>query len=49
MIIECPDCRKEFEAKVWVDSSCPDCNKSFYWDSYFDCATDDEELVVDWN
>ena len=30
--IECPHCRKEFEATEWENGECPNCGKPYWWD-----------------
>jgi len=31
--VECPHCKNEFQAEVFVSNMCPKCSKPFIWDA----------------
>ena len=47
--IECPFCKKEFDAEMWQDGNCPSCNEPYCWDEQ--CTEDYSDCwpIVDWD
>ena len=46
--IYCPDCKKEFEGRMWDSGECPWCKREYYWEEYCTIDYSDCWAGVEW-